>query len=145
MVSVAAHFSHVQLARFVHGHASDLLDLFAYRSAFGLQIRLQFSGSLFQISDPLLAGFQFLLALTNLLQLAVQRFFALFRAGLRGLDVRQGGLHLAVECMAALGGSLLSLQLNGLTAGFGLRSGCRNHALRFLGGSRDGAGGEVLH
>ena len=145
MVSVAAHFSHVQLARFVHGHASDLLDLLANRSAFGLQIRLQFSGSLFQISDPLLAGFQFLLALTNLLQLAVQRFFALFRAGLRGLDVRQGGLHLAVECMAALGGSLLSLQLNGLTAGFGLRSGCRNHALRFLGGSRDGAGGEVLY
>ena len=145
MVSVASYFGHVQLARFVHGHASDLLDLLAYRSAFGLQIRLQFSGSLFQISDPLLAGFQFLLALANLLQLAIQRFFALFRAGLRRLDVRQGGLHFAVECMAALGGSLLSLQLNGLTAGFGLRSGCRHHALCFLGGSRHGAGGKLLY
>ena len=145
MVSVAAHFGHVQLARLVHGHASDLLDLLTNRGALCFQIRLQFSGSLLQISDPLLAGFQFLLSLTNLLQLAVQRFFTLFRPCLRRLDVCQGGLHLAVECMAALGGGLLSLQLNGLTAGFGLRSGCRNHALRFLGGSRHGSGGEVLY
>ena len=145
MLRLAADLVHQQGLRLLRAHARDRLQACTHLGALDIERGAPRLGRGFGLRHLRFALLEPLLALADLLKLAVERLLALLGPGLRLADLGEPRLDLAIQGLPALGSRLLGRQLHGLGAGLGLGLGRRHHAFCFLRGPLRAAGREAQH